>query len=114
MSDSAEDDPEWLDTDALEQARRWQSISPAVAERVIAMAENRARHIERMDWAKVYFQWACLLAALAAIVTFGIVAWHYADTGQPTQGLAAFALVAAGVASVFLGSNVRTAFTRKE
>jgi hypothetical protein len=105
----------WQSLPAIEQARAWHAVDPAMATRLIDLTDQQLRHEQRMDWAYFIFRISALFSGLAAVIVLGFVSWHYADVKATGQGLTVFCSGAAAVASVFLGtSGLRAVMKRRK
>jgi len=88
----------WESLAPWDKAAEWQKAAPEIAEKVMELATQHARHrwslekrlaehVERMDKRIWMTQVFGLCGGFLSTVMLAIVSWHYADTGNVFPGL---------------------------
>jgi hypothetical protein len=104
---------EWESLAPWEKAAQWHEAAPHIADQVMELAVKHAEH----QW-QLEDDYAChrrlmetrlwmtqlvgLILGLMDVAILGVVAWHYADTGNLVPGLAIFGAGASLTAGTYI------------
>ncbi|WP_330323645.1 hypothetical protein [Streptomyces pseudovenezuelae] len=96
-----------------ERAAQWEQAAPETAKGIIQLVNNEQLHrhrIARLEMARQVFS---VLLGFGTVLAMVVVAWHYADVGEPVAGASFAGAGMVSTAAIFVTGKRPTSPRRR-